>query len=119
MRPCSAPDRCGLDLLPTRRSTLSVVQVDVSLRPVARPGARGSADALRQRDDDALRAPDVRHLPRALVLADATDQRKAVRSSAIDGRLKILDLEGDVAQTQLVGGRGRRTGQVVGPDEAR
>src|ERR1700683_936302 len=79
----------------------------------------GSADALHQRDDDPLRAPDIRHLPNALVLPDAPDQPEAVLRNAIDGRLQVRDLEGNVAQSQFVGGRGRRTRQGVGPDEAR
>jgi hypothetical protein len=82
------------------------------------PGSLGSADTLGQRDDDPLRTPDVSHPPRALVLADATDQPVAVRRRLIDGRLQVVDLERNVAQAQLVGGRGRRTGQVVGLDEA-
>jgi hypothetical protein len=33
--------------------------------------------------------------------------------------VQVVDLEGHVAQSQLVGRCGRRTRQVVGPDEAR
>jgi hypothetical protein len=51
-------------------------------------------------------------------IADATDQPVAVRGRPINGRLQVMDLEGHVAQSQLVGGGGRRTGQVVWPGEA-
>jgi hypothetical protein len=78
----------------------------------------GSADALGQRDDNPLRTPDISHPSRALVLADATDQPVAVRSRPINGRLQVMDLEGHVAQSQLVGGGGRRTGHVLGPEVA-
>ena len=64
---------------------------------------RGSADALGQRDDDPFRPPDVGHPPSALVLADATDQSIALGSCPIDSRLQVADLEGHVAQSQLVG----------------
>ena len=51
--------------------------------------------------------PDVRHPPSALVLADATDKSVALRSCPIDSRLQVVDLEGHVAQSQLVGHGGR------------
>ena len=63
-----------------------------------RSGFRGSADALGQRDDNPLRTPDISHPPRALVLADATDQPVAVRGRPINGRLQVIDLEGHVLQ---------------------
>src|SRR5215213_558420 len=62
----------------------------------------GSADALGQRDDDPFRPPDVGHPPNALVLTDATDQPVALGCCPIDSRLQVVDLEGDVAQSQLV-----------------
>jgi hypothetical protein len=43
--------------------------------------------------------------------ADATDQPVAVRGRPVNGRLQVLDLEGHVAQSQLIGGGGRRTGR--------
>src|SRR5215218_438223 len=62
----------------------------------------GSADALGERDDDAFRPPDVGHPPNALVLTDAADQPVALGCCPIDSRLQVVDLEGDVAQSQLV-----------------
>jgi hypothetical protein len=59
------------------------------------------------------------HPPGVLVLTDPADQSVSVRSQAVDGRLEVVDLETDAAQTQLVGHRGGRSGLVVGPDEAR
>src|SRR5215207_6546306 len=74
-------------------------------RPVG--AVSGSADALGQRDDDPFRPADVGHPPSALVLADATDQSVALGSCPIDSRLQVVDLEGHVAQSQLVGHGGR------------
>jgi hypothetical protein len=68
---------------------------------------RGSADALGQRDDDPFRSPDVGHPPGAFVLADATDESLAFACRPIDSRLQVADLEGHVAQPQLVGHGGR------------
>src|ERR1700729_3056906 len=68
---------------------------------------RGSADALGQRDDDPFRPPDIGHPPGALVLADTTDQSVALGSCPADSRLQVADLEGHVAQSQLVGHGGR------------
>src|SRR5262245_49274760 len=112
--------------MPTARSSTSTARLtDERSRTIQageadapRSGFRGSADALGQRDDNPLRTPDISHPPRALVLADATDQPVAVRGRPINGRLQVMDLEGHVAQSQLVGGGGRRTGQVVWPGEA-
>jgi len=59
------------------------------------------------------------HPPGVLVLADPADQSVPVRGQAVDGGLEVVDLETDVAQTQLVGHRVGRSGLVVGPDEAR
>ncbi len=61
----------------------------------------------------------VGHPHSSLVLADAGDEPVPVRSDRIESRLQIADLEGNVAQTQLVGHRHGRSGHVVGGDEAR
>jgi hypothetical protein len=50
-----------------------------------------------------------------LMLADAADQPVAVRDQPVDSRLEVVDLEGHVAQPQLVGHRGGWSGLVVGP----
>jgi 5-methyltetrahydropteroyltriglutamate--homocysteine methyltransferase len=78
-----------------------------------------SADALGQGHDDPLRTAHVGHAPDVLVLADAADQPVALRGQPVDGRLEVVDLEGHIAQPQLVGHRGGRSGPVGGPDEAR
>ena len=78
-----------------------------------------SVDPLGQRDDDSRRPAHMGHPPGVLVLTDPTDQSVSVRSQAVDGRLEVVDLETDAAQTQLVSHRGGRSGLVVGPDEAR
>jgi hypothetical protein len=74
-----------------------------------------SADPLSQRHDDPLRSAHVGHAPDVLVLADAADQPVAVRGQPVGGRLKVVDLEGHVAQPQLVGHRCGRSRLVVGP----
>src|SRR3712207_2925515 len=78
-----------------------------------------SADPLGQGHDDPLWSAHVGHAPDELVLSDATDQAVAVRGQSVDGRLEVVDLEGHVAQPQLVGHRSGRSWLVVGPDEAR
>ena len=80
---------------------------------------RGSAEALGQGHDDPLRPAHVGHPPAVLVLADTADEPVAVGGQLVEGRLEVVDLEGHVAQAELVGHRGRGPGLVVGSDEAR
>ncbi|HTX81963.1 MAG TPA: hypothetical protein VME44_07275 [Streptosporangiaceae bacterium] len=58
-------------------------------------------------DDDPFRSPDVGHPPYAFVLADTADQSVAFGSCPVDSRLQVVDLEGHVAHSQLVGHGGR------------
>ncbi len=67
-----------------------------------------SGDALGQGDEDALGTPHVAHPPDVLVLPDAAHEREAVRPQSIDGRVEVIHLEADVAQSELGGGRGLR-----------
>jgi hypothetical protein len=77
------------------------------------------AHVVQSESDDPLRIADVGHEPEGLVLADGADQPIAVRGQPIDRRLEVIDVEGDVAQSQPVGHCGGRSGLMVGPDEAR
>src|SRR3954447_184772 len=79
---------------------------------------RPSINALGQRHDDPLWSSDVCHAPYVLVLADASNHAVAVRGQPVDGGLQIVNLEGHVPQSELVGHGGRRPGIVVGPHEA-
>ena len=78
-----------------------------------------SADPLGQGHDDPLRTAHVGHAPDVLVLADVADQPVAVRRQLVDGRLEVVDLESNVAQPELVGHRGGRSGRMGGADETR
>ncbi|MCW2760399.1 MAG: Short chain dehydrogenase [Marmoricola sp.] len=60
--------------------------------------ARASADLLEQVHDDPFGTTHIGHPHAVLVLADAADEPVPVRSHRIDGRLKVADLEGHVAQ---------------------
>jgi len=74
--------------------------------PSARTGTAitySSADPLCQRNDDALWASHVCHQPSVLLLADAPDEAVAVRGQLVDGRTKVVDLERNAAQAQLIG----------------
>ena len=78
-----------------------------------------SADPLGEGHDDPLGPADVRHPPDVLVPADTADQPVTVGGQPLDGGVQVVDLEGHVAQPQLVGQRGRRAGYVIRSDEAR
>src|ERR1700710_2338639 len=67
---------------------------------------RRSADPLGQGHDDPLRTAHIGHAPDVLVLADVADQPVAVRSQPVDSRLEVVDLEGHIAQPELLGHRG-------------
>src|SRR6476469_6093099 len=85
----------------------------IRLGRTASARARASADLLEQGHNDPVGPTYVGHSHAVLVLADTADEPVPVRSHRIDGRLEVADLEGHVAQAELVGHRGGRSGEVV------
>ena len=109
--------RIWFQIVPEKKSINNRIHIDVN----ASGGRDVSLDTRRcplraaatpppscgQGHDDPRRCAHVGHAPDVLVLADAADQPVAVRGQAVDGGLQVVDLEGHVAQPQLVGHRGR------------
>src|SRR5258706_288071 len=58
-------------------------------------------------------------IPTPVELADASDKSVALARCPVDSGLQVVDLEGHVAQSQLVGHGGRRARHGVGPHEPR